>query len=80
MSDISEANEVKLAFDDKGKLIDKKAYKCDSYNNDKSRSKKRLILSLICCFIFFLFELIFGWIAGKYYLRKDIYNSLNDFK
>lgn len=78
MSDISEANEVKLAFDDKGKLIDKKAYKCDSYNNDKSRSKKRLILSLICCFIFFLFELIFGWIAGSLALVSDSFHMLSD--
>ena len=72
MSDITEANELKLDFDSEGKLLDKSNYKCASYDNDKSRNKKRLILSLICCFAFFIFELVFGWLAGNIYIY--IYN------
>jgi len=62
----TDVSEVKLSFDSEGQLLNKQNYKCSSYSNDRSRNKKRLYMSLACCFIFFLFELIFGLIAGKY--------------
>eukprot|EP00833_Pecoramyces_ruminatium_P006065 jgi/Orpsp1_1/1180097/evm.model.c7180000072154.1 len=63
MSESEDVSEVKLAFSSNGQLLDKSNYKCASYDNDKTKSKKRLYLSLGCCFVFFLFELIFGLIA-----------------
>jgi len=70
--------EVKLDLDGEDQLLDKVPYRCDSYENDKSKSKKRLIMSLICCFFFFLFELIFGLIAGSLALVSDSFHMLSD--
>jgi len=73
MDNSDDISEVKLAFDSKGQLINKENYKCESYSNDKTKSKKRLFLSLGCCFLFFLFELIFGLIAGNIYIYIYIF-------
>ncbi|KAL6636353.1 cation efflux protein [Neocallimastix sp. 'constans'] len=74
----SDISDVKVAFDSEGNLLNKDNYKCDSYDNNKTKSKKRLFLSLGCCFLFFLFELLFGLIAGSLALVSDSFHMLSD--
>jgi len=75
---VTDVSEIKLAFDDNDKLLNKDNYQCASYNNDRTKNKKRLFLSLGCCFVFFLFELIFGLLAGSLALVSDSFHMLSD--